>query len=81
MIFSRVKYVRAGRGWETPVMFVIVMNRTEHGSWKVEVSPSDHGGSPVSDPIEWDIFPEWWSAFKYMRRKYKEYTRYVNERC
>lgn len=80
MRWSKVKYVRHGHGSDGPVMYVIIMNRTEHGSWKVEVCPSDHCGSPVSDALEWDIFPSWWAARCYMGRKYKEYFRVVNER-
>ena len=80
MRWSKVKYVRHGHGPDGPVMYVIIMNHTEHGNWKVEVSPSDHRGSPVSDALEWDIFPGYWSARSYMNRKYKEYSELVNRR-
>ena len=55
--WSKVRFVRAGHGPDSPIMYVIIMNRTEHGNWKVETCPCDHTGSPVSDPVFWDIFP------------------------
>ena len=54
--------------------------KTEYGSYKVEVLPCDICGNPVFDPVAWDIFPTWWSACKYVRKQYKEFYRYVNER-
>lgn len=76
-MWSKIKFVRYGHGFDGPIMYVIVMNHLQ-GSWKVEVSPCDTCGSPVSDPVAWDIFPDWWSARKYMRKMYKEYYAYVN---
>lgn len=78
-MFSNVKYVRAGHRWDSPIMYVIVRNRTEHGSWKVEVFPADINGCPISDAIIWDIFPTWYEAWKYSIKKHREYTKYVNE--
>ena len=70
-----VKYVRFKNG---AVMYVLTMFRTERGNWKVEVSVCDCCGTPVSDPVAWDIFPSWLGAYKYMRKQYKEFDRYVN---
>lgn len=75
---SKVKYVRHGRWFDGPVMYVIIMNHTERGSWKVEICPSDHHGTLVSDALEWDIFPDWWAARSYMNQKYREYSKLVN---
>ena len=69
------KYVTYHGG---PRMFVIIANRMQCGSWKVEVSPCDYRGSAVSDPVAQDIFPSWWEAFKFRRQMYKEYDKYVN---
>lgn len=80
MKWSKVRYVRHGHGPDSPIMYVIIMNHTEHGSWKVEVCPSDHRGSPISDALEWDIFSGYWAARSYMSQKYKEYFRMFNER-
>lgn len=79
MRWSKVKYVRHRHGPDSPVIYVIIMNRTEYGNWKVEVCPCDHRGSPVSDALEWDIFSGYWPARFYMNRKYKEYFRMINE--
>ena len=49
--WSKVRFVRAGHGPDSPIMYVIIMNRTEHGNWKVETYPCDNTGSPVSDPV------------------------------
>lgn len=76
----KTKYVTAGYGDCGPKMFVLIMYRTEHGSWKVEVSPCDSYGSPISDPVAWDIFLTWWEARKYFKQQYREFNRYVNER-
>ena len=77
---SRVKYVRAGYGPESPIMYTVIMNHTEHWNWIVEVFPADHVGAAVSDAIEWDIFSSWFAAKYYMWKKYKEYNKLVNER-
>ena len=77
---SRVKYVRAGHGPESPIMYTVIMNHTEHWNWVVEVFPADHAGAAVSDAIEWDIFSSWFAAKCYMWKKYREYSRLVNER-
>ena len=61
-------------------MYVITMYRTERGSYKVEVLPCDAYGHIVSDAIAWDIFPCRWDARKYVRKQYKEFYKYVNER-
>lgn len=54
-----IKYIRYGHDWnDAPVMCIVVMTHTEYGSWKVEVFPTDTCGSPVSDAIGWDIFPQ-----------------------
>lgn len=75
-----VKYVRYGNKRYGTAMYVIVMFRTERHNWKVEVSVCDCCGTPVSDPVAWDIFPCWWDAYRYMRKQYKEFYRYVNNR-
>ncbi len=75
-----VKYVNYGHPKYGIHMYVIVMNRTEHGNYKVEVSVCDNNGTPVSDPVVWDMFCSWWDARKYVRRQYKEFYRYVNDR-
>ena len=49
--WSKVRFVRAGHGPDSPIMYVIIMNRTEHGNWKVEICPCDHTGSQVDDPV------------------------------
>ena len=77
---SKVRFVRAGHGPDSPIMYVIIMNRTEHGNWKVETCPCDHQGSPVSDALEWDIFSGYWAARSYMNQKYKEYFELANRR-
>ena len=76
---SRVKYVRAGYGPESPIMYVIIMNRTEHDNWKVETCPCDHTGSPISDPVFWDIFSSWFTAKRCMDQQYKEFHDYANK--
>ena len=73
-----IRYVRYGHPKYGVIMYCIVMFQTDRRSWKVEVSPCDCIGHPVSDPVVWDIFPDWWSAFKYMRKQYKEFYRYTN---
>ena len=75
-----IKYVNYGHPRYGTHMYIIVMNRTHHGSYKVEVSVCDACGAPVSDPVAWDIFPDWWSARMYARKQYKEFYRYVNNR-
>ena len=77
--WSKVRFVRAGHSSDDPIMYVIIMNRTDYGSWKVEVCPSDNLGSPISDALEWDIFPGYWFARGYMAQKYKEYSELVNK--
>lgn len=74
------KYVRYGNPRHGVPMYVIVRYRTEHGSYKVEVLPCDCYGHPISDAVAWDIFPDWWSAHKYVRKQYKEFYCYVNNR-
>lgn len=73
-----VKYVNYGHPKYGIHMYVIVMYRTEHGNYKVEVSVCDNCGTPVSDPVAWDMFCSWWDARKYVRKQYKEFYRYVN---
>jgi hypothetical protein len=75
---SRIKYVRSGHRTSGVAMYVIVMNKTAHNYWKVEVSPCDIYGSVTSDPIAWDIFSSWLDAMRYFNRKYREYYKYVN---
>ena len=75
-----IKHVNYGHPRHGTHMFVITMFRTEHGNYKVEVRPCDTNGIAVSDPVAWDIFPCWWDARKYVRKQYKEFYRYVNER-
>ena len=77
---SRVKYVRAGHGPESPIMYTVIMNHTEHWNWVVEVFPADHAGAAVSDAIEWDIFSSWFAAKCYMWKKYREYCEITNNR-
>ena len=76
--WSKVRFVRAGHGPDSPIMYVIIMNRTEHGNWKVETCPCDHTGSPVSDPVFWDIFSSWLAAKHCMDLQYKEWFEVVN---
>lgn len=45
-----VKYVNYGHPRYGTHMYVIVMNRTERGNYRVEVSVCDNAGTPVSDP-------------------------------
>ena len=78
--WSKVRFVRAGHGPDSPIMYVIIMNRTEHGNWKVETCPCDHTGSPVSDPVFWDIFSSWFAARYCMDQQYKEWFDFVNRR-
>ena len=75
-----IKYVNYGHPRYGIHMYIIVMNRTDRGNYKVEVSVCDNHGTPVQDPVAWDIFPSWWSARKYVRKQYKEFYRYVNGR-
>ena len=75
---SRVKYVRNGHPSSGTAMYVIIMNRTAHKYWRVEVSPCDIYGSVISDPVAWDIFPNWFEAMRYFNVKYREFNRYVN---
>ena len=75
-----IKYVNYGSPKYGIHMYVITMFRTEYEGQKVEVLPCDICGNPVFDPVAWDIFPTWWSACKYVRKQYKEFYRYVNER-
>ena len=75
-----VKYVRYCNPIDGIPMYAITMFRTDRGSWKVEVSPCDEHGWVISDSVAWDIFPDWWSARMYVRKQYKEFYRYVNER-
>ena len=74
------KYVNYGDPRDGIHMYVITMFKTEHGNYKVEVLPCDTYGHPVSDPVAWDMFLDWWSARKYVRQQYKEFDRYVNSR-
>ena len=74
-----VKYVNYGHPRYGIHIYVITMYRTEHGSYKVEVLPCDTHGQVVSDAVAWDMFPDWWSARKYVRKQYKEFYRYVNK--
>ena len=78
--WSKVRFVRAGHGPESPIMYVIIMNRTEHGNWKVETCPCDNTGSPVSDPVFWDIFSSWLAAKHCMDQQYKEWFEVANWR-
>lgn len=73
-----VKYVNYGHPRHGIHMYVITMYRTEHGSYKVEVLPCDTYGKAVSDAVVWDMFPDWWSAYKYVRKQYKEFYEHVN---
>ena len=75
-----IKYVNYGHPRYGIHMYVIVMNRTERGNYKVEVSVCDNTGVPVSDPVVWDLFTSWWDARKYVRKQYKEFYKYVNDK-
>lgn len=75
-----IKHVSYGKSFSKKPIYVISMFKTEHGNWKVEVSPCDINGFAVSDPVAWDMFPTWWDARKYVSKKYKEFYKYVNER-
>lgn len=79
-MFSRVKYVKAGYSYDSPIMYVIVQNKTSYGSWKVEVFPCDLQGCPVSDAVAWDIFPTWWESYKYIYKQYKKFHQFVNNK-
>lgn len=73
-----IKYVNYGHPYHGIHMYVIMMNRTERRNYRVEVSVCDCAGTPVSDPVAWNIFPSWWNAYKYVRQQYKEFYKYVN---
>lgn len=75
-----IKYINYGNPKYGTHMFVITMFKTEHRNYKVEVLPCDTYGHQVSDPVAWDIFLNWWDARKYVRKQYKEFYKYVNER-
>lgn len=75
-----VKYVNYGHSKYGIPMYVITMYRTDHGNYKVEVSVCDNHGTPVSDPVVWDMFLTWWGARKFVRQQYKEFYKYVNDR-
>ena len=77
---SKVRFVRAGHGPDSPIMYVIIMNRTEHGNWKVETCPCDNTGSPVNDPVFWDIFSSQFAARHCMNQQYKEWFEVANWR-
>ena len=72
-----LKYVN----YHSQHMFIITMFKTELGNYKVEVCPCVSYGFAVSDPIAWDVFSNWWSARKYVRKQYKKMMEYVNGRC
>ena len=78
--WSKVRFVRAGHGPDSPIMYDIIMNRTEHGNQKVETCPCDHTGSPVSDPVFWGIFSSWFAAKHCMNQQYKEWFEVANWR-
>ena len=78
--WSKVRFVRAGHGPDSPIIYVIIMNRTEHGNWKVETCPCDNTGSPVSDPSFWDIFSSWFAAKHCMDQQYREWSEVANQR-
>ena len=75
-----VKLVRYGHPNKGIPMYVISMFRTEHRSWKVDVTVCDNYGTAISAPVFWDIFPCWWDAHKCVGKQYKEFYKYVNER-
>ena len=75
-----VKYVNYGHPICGIHMYVITMYLMDLGSYKVEILPCDTQGTPVSDAVAWDFFPWWWDARKYVRKQYKEFYKYVNER-
>ena len=54
-------------------MFVIIMFRTEHGSYKIEALSCDTNSAQISDSIEWNNELSWWSALKLFYRQYNEY--------
>ena len=74
------KIVRYGHPKYGIAMYVITMYRTDRGSWKVEVLPCDNCGFPISDAVAWDMFCSWWDARKYVKKQYKEFYAYCNER-
>lgn len=75
-----IKYVNYGHPHYGTHMYVITMYRTEHGNYKVEVLPCDTYSSAISDAVAWDIFLTWWDACKYVRKQYKEFYHYVNDK-
>jgi hypothetical protein len=66
-------YITYG-GCEGPALFVITSKRTKFGNWKVELSPCDNAGTPVSDPIEWDVRSGLIDTLIYIWKLYKEYN-------
>ena len=67
-------YVTYGAGFEGPKMYVIIVNKTHFGHWRVEISPCDLTGMAVSDPVEWDICPTWIDTLIYCYKLYKTYN-------
>ena len=47
-------YVTHGGGHGGPMMYGILMFKTENRGYEVNVWPCDLEGNPVSDPIEWE---------------------------
>ncbi len=74
------KYVRYGNKNTGIAMYVITMFQTDRRNWKIEVCVCDCYGKVASDPVAWDMFPDWWSAYRYFRKQYKEFDKYVNHR-
>ncbi len=72
------KYIRYGNPKTGIAFYVITMFKTERRNYKVEVIPCNDCGLAISDPVAWDIFPDWWSAIKYFYKQYKDFYDYVN---
>ena len=75
-----IKYINYGNPKYGTHMFIITMFKTEYGNYKVEVLPCDHTGSPVSDPVFWDVFSSSFAAKHCMDQQYKEWFDFVNWR-
>ena len=75
-----IKYINYGSPRNGVHMYIITMSRTPRRNYLVEVFPCDMFGIAVSDAVAWDVFPTWWEAQKYARKKYKEFYEYVSYR-
>ena len=73
-------YVTHGGGHGGPMMYGILMFKTENRGYEVNVWPCDLEGNPVSDPIEWEDNLGFIDANILFWKYYKSYNRYINNR-